>query len=121
MDERWSDLVDAERSRQDERWGGYPHDSAHTEEDWNEMSDRDAKRARLTCWGDEQLLRWRSAWPLRGPRWRWWCIESVRCGRLYRGRWALGVDVLRQNADVWWLELWFTPWHVLSLELVNWA
>jgi hypothetical protein len=45
MDERWSDLVDAERSRQDAQWGGYPHDAAHTEEDWNELSERFVRRA----------------------------------------------------------------------------
>jgi hypothetical protein len=45
MDERWSDLVDAERSRQDAQWGGYPHDSKHTEEDWNEITERFVHRA----------------------------------------------------------------------------
>jgi hypothetical protein len=45
MDECWSDLVDAERSRQDARWGGYPHHSAHTEEDWNEITERFVRRA----------------------------------------------------------------------------
>jgi hypothetical protein len=55
MDESWSDLVDAERSRQDARWGGYPHDSQHTDEDWNEISERFVRRAfaagSATDWG----------------------------------------------------------------------
>jgi hypothetical protein len=55
MDERWSDLVDAERSRQDAQWGGYLHDSEHTDEDWNELSERCVRRAfaagAATDWG----------------------------------------------------------------------
>jgi hypothetical protein len=55
MNEWWTELVDEERSRQDAQWGGYLHDSEHTDEDWNEISERFVRRAfaagAATDWG----------------------------------------------------------------------